>query len=519
MKLLSITFAILLIGSSFCPFKGYGQKTPVAIQTYFSQLATLKQLNGNMLLATSGKPVIVFSSGFADFNKQKTNTSFSRFNLASISKIFTSTAILQLRDKGKLSLDEPLKKYISDFPFADVTIRHLLTHTSGLPDLELFEDLVKQFPDTVMTNKDVIPELKKWKRGLNFKPGDKYQYCNTEYNLLAILIEKLSGISFNDYLRENIFRPCGMASTYVSLYPHPNEGDDPLVVTMHMQAHPRYDTTYVPVNSLARFRYLVYNNQGTVGAGNVISTTADLLRFDRAFFAGRLLKKSSVNEAFIPVKLNDGTVYYSPSMDTIQGEGKMSYGLGWEILEQPVYGRSVGHGGFKFGLATYFLHNLDKDQTIIGFDNTAGPEFGQVITSAQLLLNAAKPLPFRTKKSLVTAYGMALVQKGPDHAASIFNALKSDTLNYYLNDWEMNDLGYHLFYAATFADHQKLALEVFKLATFVFPDRFNPYDSYGQLLRETGNREDAILMYRKSIQLNPKNEDGIKALNELLGTK
>jgi tetratricopeptide (TPR) repeat protein len=310
-----------------------------------------------------------------------------------------------------------------------------------------------------------------------------------------------------------------MTATYVSLYPHPNEKDDPLAVKMQMQAHPRYDTTYVPVDSLTRFRYLTYNNSGAIGAGNIISTTGDLLLFDRAYFAGRLLKQSSMEEAFTPLKLNDGSVYYSKEMDTMPGEGKMSYGLGWEILEQPAFGKSVGHGGFKFGLATYFLHNLARDQAIIAYDNTAGTEFGRIIGSAQLLLNGAQPLALRTKRSLVTAYGMALVKQGPDHAASIFQSLKSDTSRYYLNEWEMNDLGYHLFYAATFQGHQQLALEAFKLATFIFPDSFNPYDSYGQLLKETGNKQDAILMYRRSILLNPKNEDGIKTLNELLNTK
>jgi CubicO group peptidase (beta-lactamase class C family) len=81
----------------------------------------------------------------------------------------------------------------------------LLTHTSGLPDLELFEDLVKQFPDTIITNRDVLPELIKWKRGLYFKPGDEFRYCNTEYNVLALLVEKASGMAFTAYLKKYIF--------------------------------------------------------------------------------------------------------------------------------------------------------------------------------------------------------------------------------------------------------------------------------------------------------------------------
>jgi CubicO group peptidase (beta-lactamase class C family) len=183
------------------------QNNPQHIQNYFKAISGLPQLNGNMLLAEHGKTVIDFSSGFADFAAEKPNTAASRFNLASISKIFTATAVLQLRDKGKLSLDDPLTKYLPEFPFEKVTIRHLLTHTSGLPDLELFEELVKQYPDTVITNKNVIPELLKWKRGLNFAPGEKYQYCNTEYNLLAMLVERLGRMAFPEYLKKTSFAP------------------------------------------------------------------------------------------------------------------------------------------------------------------------------------------------------------------------------------------------------------------------------------------------------------------------
>jgi hypothetical protein len=87
-------------------------------------------------------------------------------------------------------------------------------------------------------------------------------------------------------------------------------------------------------------------------------------------------------------------------MDTMDGEGSMSFGLGWEIFEQPLYGKSVGHGGFKFGLATFYLHNLENNQTIIGFDNTAGSEFGRFIASVMALLNGGQPMVFRTSKSL-----------------------------------------------------------------------------------------------------------------------
>lgn len=486
---------------------------PNALKTYFGELGQRRQHNGNILVAEQGRTLIDFFSGYADFRTQTPNTPASRFNLASISKVITATAILQLKDKGKLKLDDAVAQYLPGFPYKDITIRHLLTHTSGLPDLELFEDLVKRFPDTVVTNRNVLPELLKWTRGLYFKPGDDFRYCNTEYNLLALIIEKAANMTFPACVKKFIFDPAGMKDTYLT----PNkQKNNELIAQPQMKPHPGYDSTFVAADSITRYKYLTYNNSGTTGQGNVISTTADLLRFDQAYFKGKLLKESTMQEAMTPVKLNNGTIYYDHRMDTMDGEGKMAFGLGWEIFEQPVYGKSVGHGGFKFGLATFYIHNLAKDQTIIGFDNTAGSEFGRFIASSLALLNGKLPLVFRTSRSLVTLYGTALVKKGADHAAAVFQANREDTAGYYLNEGEMNDLGYNLFYMSSFPGHREMALEVFKLATFIFPKSFNTYDSYGQLLKETGKIDDAILMYKRSVQLNPDNEDGKRMLEQLL---
>lgn len=509
--------------SIFCLFcflwlsPAYLQSQTQAFNAYFDELANLRQHNGNLLVADQGKVLINFSSGYADFATQKVNTSASHFNLASISKVITATAILQLKEKGKLRLDDVVVKYLPSFPFHEITIRHLLTHTSGLPDLELFEDIVKQFHDTVITNRNILPELGKWTRGLYFKPGDEYRYCNTEYNLLALLVETESDMGFSAYLEKYIFGPAGMKDTYV-LEPGLAKGGY-LVAQPQMKPHPGYDSTFIAVDSIARFKYLTHNISGTVGQGNVMSTTIDMLKFDQAYFKEKLLDASTMQEAMTPVKLNDGTIPFNQRMDTIEGEGKMTYGLGWEIFEQPLYGISVGHGGFKFGLATFYFHNPAKNQTIVGFDNTAGSEFGRFIASAQSLINDKEPLVFRTSKSLIVLYGTALVKHGSDHAAVVFNANKSNTKGFYLNEGELNDLGYNLFYMSSFPRHKEMALEVFKLGTFIFPESYNTYDSYGQLLRDIGQKEDAILMYKKSIELNPKNEDGIRILNQLLKDK
>jgi CubicO group peptidase (beta-lactamase class C family) len=485
------------------------------IENYFNEIGKFYQLNGNILLAIKGQVIVNMSFGYADFGVQKTNTTDIHYNLCSISKIFTSTAILQLRDKGKLSLNDNVVKYLTDIPFPDITIKQLLTHTSGLPDLELFEHLVKQYPDTVITSVNVIPELKKWEKGLYFKPGDRHQYNNVGYILLAIVVEKIAQQSFATYLQQHIFKPAGMNNTYLSVYPKSYYGNDNTCAKMHFQSHPYYDTTYSYADASSQYKYTNYNFSGNMGCGNIITTTNDLLKFDQTFFAFRLLKPSTMEEAFTPLKLNSGETYYGP-MDTYLGEGKMSYGLGWNIWEQPNYGKSVGHGGFIFGNATFYAHNLENKQTIIAFDNTAGSEFGRIVTSANSLLNQKEPMEIRCKRSLAFVYGSALVKQGVDGAACNFNSVKSDTTHYYLSEWEFNQLGGNLLYRSSFDGHESLALDVFKINTFLFPASFNTYDSYAEGLRVIGKKQESIIMYQKSISLNPNNEEGKKNLEELL---
>ena len=513
----------------FCPFiflvsliNTDGQISSSKIERYFDEIGKVNQLNGNILLSAEGKVISTRSFGYADFETHKRNATNSRFNLASISKLFTSTAILQLRDKGKLSLDDHLTKFFPGFPFTDVTIRHLLTHTSGLPDFDIYNNIARKKPGRLITNEDVLSELTGWKQGADFKPGDSYRYCNVGYNLLALIIEKVSGLSLATYLERYIFKPAGMQDTYLSTYPDHFFYQDTACVRMHYQAHPYYDAKYEHADSLAQsenIRFANYTCAALVGSSNIISTTADMLRFDNAFFGGKLLKPATTQEAVTPLRLNNGEVFYDGHMDTMLGEGKMSVGLGWEIFEMPGFGKLFGHGGFLFGNATFYFHTAEKKQTIIAFDNTACSEFGRIVTSSLYLLNAKEPLEIRNHHSLAFVYGSTLVKHGPDAAASAFNAVKSDTSHYYLSEWEFNQLGGNLLYGSSFEGHRSLAVEVFKINTLLFPNSFNTYDSYAEGLRAIGKKHEAIIMYQKSISLNPDNEEGKKNLEELLKSK
>ncbi|SHN13203.1 serine hydrolase domain-containing protein [Chitinophaga sp. CF418] len=482
------------------------------LNIYFNNISREEDMNGNILLAENGRPVYLRSFGYSDFPSASENDINVRYNLASISKIFTSTAILQLKEKGRLHLEDTFQHYFPAFPYPGITIRHLLTHTSGLPDLELYEPLVQQFPDTIITNDIIISTLIKENKPLYFHPGEKYSYCNMNYSLLAMLVEKLSGLSFSDYLQTYIFQPARMLLTYcVKTSYQQSQGG---IATPHVKAT-FYDTAYSPAFQVKRYRYTGYNNSSPTGASNIITNTSDLQLFDRAFFDGKLLSPASIEEALTPVRLNNGEIYWE-HMDTMLGEGKGSYGLGWEIFEQPGFGKSVGHGGFMFGLATFYFRNLDKKQTIIAFDNVAGPTFGNVVTSAFYIMNNQPPMELKMKASLVRLFARTMVQYGVDDAVTCLTAFKSDTGKYYLSEREMNQLGYEFLYFSSFPDHLQFAIETFKINMLLFPESYNTYDSYAEALSKAGKKQEAILMYQKSIALNPDNQGGIKALKQLL---
>ena len=487
--------------------QGLGQNTVSSrLDSFFQSLYNYNQINGNVLVAEEGVITYKHSFGFADFAGKKPNTDSSGFTLASTSKIFTSTAILQLKDRGHLRLDDPFIRYFPDFPFPEITIRNLLSHTSGLPDYELYDEQIRLHPAKIFTNNDVLPSIKMWKKPLPFKAGEKWSYSNTNFCLLALLVEKLSGLKFQKYLQKYIFSPAKMNGTYFQAdsvhlndKSRTNNYEYPFLYSLHFQN----------VDSIKKYRWRLYNASGFVGQGNIITTTRDLLKFDNLLYLGTILRPGTLAEAFTPTKLKNGM-----NANADVGMGKASYGLGWFIFEDTSIGKIVWHTGGQPGGLSIFVRNITKRQTVIMFDNAFHKNiYGEAVNSMAILNN--KPIVIY-KKSLTKDYGSTLVEKGIDAAFCKFEQLKADSSHYYLSEDDMNELGLQLLYEPSFKEHNELSLEVLKLNILLFSNSFNTYDSYGEALAKIGKKDEAIFMYKKSVELNPQNEGGEKALNELL---
>jgi len=311
--------------------------------------AELYRFSGNVLVAVKGNVVYKRSFGFADQNTKKKLDSNSIFDCGSIAKEFTAVGILLLKDKGKISYSDTLRKFFPELPYCNITIQQLLTHTSGVPD---GSEVVTQAFDhqKIATNEDLIRLLASEKPPVYFKPGEDLMYSGTGFNLLACIIEKVSGQSYNAYMDQQVFRPLGMTHTQVS-----NGYRSGKTI-------PGYAWGYVYSDSLKRYQradsletgwtsYLT----GITGEGMIITTTGDLLKWDRALNAHSLLTETTQQE-MLSLQAEKKTV------------PKVQFGYGIRVGRNEV-GNYIFHNGWYPGFESMLMCYTDQDITAIVLSN------------------------------------------------------------------------------------------------------------------------------------------------------
>ncbi len=326
------------------------QPTPKQITTIDSALTKLHErgmLNGVFLLAQDGKTLYKKAFGVANLTTRELLKTTSAFNLASISKQFTSMMIMMLKEKGKLDYDDKVQLHLTEFPYPNITIRHLLNHTSGLP--EYFE-LATQYYNTLdtLTNEKVLQLLKNHHPKLAFEPNEKFSYCNTGYVLLATVIEKASGMLIQDYFNQQIVKPLGLKDTYIynfTIKQYPAN---------RVFGIKRENGQMMP-NDLVRL-------DGVSGDGNVYSSVEDLLKWEQTLYTEKLVSAITLKEAFTPVKLKDGTI--------------SRYGFGWFLDES---GKKMSHTGGWVGFLNNLVRETDKKFTLIGLTSSTDPTAHSIV--------------------------------------------------------------------------------------------------------------------------------------------
>lgn len=320
--------------------------------------------SGVVLVAEDGKKLFEKAIGLRSFENMIPLESTDIFEMASVSKQFTAMIVMMSKEKGLLDFDDPVEKYL-DIPYKDITIRHLLTHTSGLPDYQAIMDSHWD-KSKVASNPDILEYLNRYAPPKLFEPGEKYTYSNTGYVLLASIVEKASGKDFIELSREWIFRPLGMKNTDIRTL------EEKAHVSNFAAGHLLDENgNYVNANKFHSSDYTIWLG-GRKGPGRVSSNAGDLLIWDQALYSGKLVQKSTLEEAFSPMILNDGT--------------RSFYGFGWEIEPKSPFGKMVMHTGDNPGYKTIIVRFIEENKTIIVLNNNYHTDQMKLVEAATLAL-------------------------------------------------------------------------------------------------------------------------------------
>ena len=330
------------------------QNTPVQLDKLFREVTSDPgyHFNGAVLVADGDKIIYQNATGYADLSNQQKNSIQTRFQLASLSKVFTATAVMQLAEKGRIQLSDPLVKYLSAFPYPDITIRQILSHTSGLPD---FNEVYREKSTHALNNSDIIPALIQF-GPLATKPGVQWHYSSMGYALLANLVEKISGQSFPDFVEENICKPAGMHHSYV-LSPYIRHADS-LRAINYVSKGPAPLAANDSLQTILESPW-----QTIIGPGLMVSSASDLLFFSEALFADKILNASTQEDMYTVMKLPDGNNAKLEHAPVYQA-------MGWGVDIDQSCGKIVSHNGGSPGMTTILLRNLKTKQTVIVLQNT-----------------------------------------------------------------------------------------------------------------------------------------------------
>jgi len=355
------------------------------LHNLFMNLAEKKQFNGAVLVADGGEIIYKGAFGIADISTNRPLTTDSVFELASVSKPITAMGIMILKEQGKLDYEDLIEKWIPDFPYKGITIRQLLNHTSGLPDYSVLF-IEKWNRDKIASNQDVLEMLKKYKPAMYFEPNEKWEYSNTGYVVLALVIERVTGMSFEEYMDKYIFQPLGMKNSrvYNRRY-NKEEISDYAYGYVYSHESEKYELP----DKLTGTEYVVFLD-GIHGDGMISSNIEDLFIWDRTLYSEKLVTRKTLEEAFAPVCLNNKETF--------------DYGFGWIIDNNDDMGKIVSHSGGWPGYNNYLFRYIDKDKAIIylcNFEQNIDFQQQTILAVQQILFDKPYTIPEAPKEKEV----------------------------------------------------------------------------------------------------------------------
>ena len=315
----------------------YCNKKNKDIAFQYNKLINKNEFYGQFLIAKNGKILFEDYQGFAYKEKDNKNRKTKPLHIASVSKVLTAAVVLRMVDQGKIGLDDKVSKYLKGFYHDEITVRMLLNHRSGLRHYGYFiERDVKWDKSKRITNQDILDLINSGKIHLESKPGTRFAYCNTNYSLLALIIEKVSGMRYHEAMDTLLFKPLGMKNTFVFDYE---------------KHHDTVSQTYKSSKLRLAFDHLdlVYGDK------NIYSTARDLLKFDLATYSDKFFSKKLRKEIF------KGYSYES--------KGEKNYGLGIRLREWKEAPTLTYHNGWWHGNTSSYITQKNDTVTIIALSN------------------------------------------------------------------------------------------------------------------------------------------------------
>jgi CubicO group peptidase (beta-lactamase class C family) len=485
MNLKHTTAALLFFGLLIPALsKAQSPATPDSIDVFLKNKMQQRHIPALQVAVIREGKIIKFKSyGTANLENNIAATDESIFSVNSITKAFVGVAIMQLAEEGKLKITDPLSLYIDSLPVAwqKITLQQVLTHTSGLPD-------ILDANEQVMGDGDENAALKKVKElPLEFNAGEKFRYNQTGYVLLGDIITKLSGMHFTKFIEDKQFKVAGMKLTRF--------GDSYDVIPNSAGAYTmtKYIAGQFIRNSSPGIAYMQFPVFFRTAAG-VLSTAGEMGNWIIALKSGKLLKQqSSIEALWNPAILKNGKVGGFNSLTN-------GYALGWPTVTRVQHPAVGPVGGGRSALFVY----LKDDLSIVVLSNLMGSNPEQFIDEiAGFYIPEMHEANGFGLPPAIQKLRVELLKQGFNNTASAVTNLKKQDPSFTLDEDDLNGWGYRLLNQKKVAE----ALSIFKLNVALYPQSANTYDSYGEVLEMMGDNKNALLNYKKSLALNPKNKN------------
>lgn len=480
--LLTSAFFLLLLNISLFSGQATAQKTSDSIDIFIKSKMEQLRIPGLQLgIIRNGKLEKLNSYGLANIEHHSVTQTRSVFSINSITKAFVGVAILQLQEQDKLKTDDPISKYLSDIPneWKPITIKQLLSNTSGLPNN--------------IDNKEQVlgdgTEEKNWemvkKQSMEFIPGEQFSYNQTGYYILGRIITQLSGQHFTKFIEDHQFKRCKMPVTRF--------GDSNDIIENSAGAYSTIinkEGKWINDGSLhnifASFPLFFRTATG------ILSSAEDISQWLIALQEGQLLQnEKSIKELFTTVKLNNGS---------IGGFNKLTngYALGWPTVVRPEHPAAAPVGGMRSALFVY----PEDDLSIVVLTNLQGanPEWFIDEIASYYIPDMKIEKGFGLSANMKLLYHQITLD-GYENTEKAYQKVKKKQKSFTLSEEEINTWAYQLMGR----NLKEKALSIFKLNTVLYPNSFNVYDSYGEILDVLGYQKEAAANYKKSLLLNPDN--------------